>query len=398
MEIMKKAQASRQSFSTVLAFALIPLSGLATDIYIPSLPDMAEKLHTTPAAVQLTLAIFLVSYGACQLVIGSVLDSYGRYRPNLLSLLLFSIASFVIATVQNIQLIYAMRVVQGITVATIVVSKRAYFVDLFSGEKLKHYTSLFSIIWSSAPIIAPFIGGFLQASFGWQSNFYFLGCFALVMLLLELVFSGESLTNFQPFHLPSITRVYWSMIKTRDFTAGVLILGLCFSMLLLYGMASPFLIERVLHYPAMMTGNCSLVSGLAVLAGGLLSKALIRKPFLPKVRLAAIIQIVAAVGIGLFTLRHASLYSLLAFIIVVHLLSGFIFNNLFSYCLMLFPHNAGKASGLTGGGFGMLTSVISYCLVAFLKITSQPLLGMGYALLAAGVLLLLVWTRWNKHS
>ncbi len=398
METMRKVQASRQSLSTLLAFALIPLSGLATDIYIPSLPDMAEKLHCSPAAAQLTLAIFLVSYGACQLFIGSILDSYGRYRPSLVSLLLFSVASFIIAATKNISLIYTMRVVQGFTVATIVVSKRAYFVDLFSGEKLKHYTSLFSIIWSAAPIIAPFIGGFLQASFGWQSNFYFLGCFALVMFLLELAFSGESLSVFQPFHLPSITKTYLSMVKARDFSTGVLILGLCFSMLLLYGMASPFLIERILHYPAMMTGNCSLVSGIAVLAGGLLSKALIRKPFLQKVVPAAIIQIIAAAGIGLLTTRYANLYTLLTYIVIIHLLSGFIFNNLFSYCLMRFPQNAGKASGLVGGGFSILTSALSYFLVAFLNIKSQPVLGIGYGILGMCILLLLVFTRWVKNA
>jgi MFS family permease len=267
METIQKAQAPRQSISTALAFALIPLSGLATEIYVPSLPDMAEKLHSTPAAAQLTLAIFLVSYGICQLVVGSVLDSYGRYRPCLFSLLLFSIASFVIANTQNIHLIYAMRAVHGITTATIAVSKRAYFVDVFSGEKLKHYTSLFSIIWSSAPIIAPFIGGYLQAAFGWQSNFYFLGFFAVLMLLLELLFSSESLPVFQPFHLPSIGRTYLSMVRSKDFSAGVVVLALCYSTLLLYGMAGPFLIERVLHYPATMTGNCSLISGIAVLAG-----------------------------------------------------------------------------------------------------------------------------------
>ena len=32
-----------QKIATILAFALIPLSGFATDIYIPSLPTMLAK-------------------------------------------------------------------------------------------------------------------------------------------------------------------------------------------------------------------------------------------------------------------------------------------------------------------------------------------------------------------
>src|ERR1044072_8600598 len=127
-----------QGTATLLALSLIPLSGLATDIYIPSLPEMANKLGASPASVQFTLAIFFISYGICQLVIGGVLDSYGRYRLNIVSLFLFSVASFVIAFTKSIELIYCMRAVHGFTVAAIVVSKRAYFIDVYSGERLKH--------------------------------------------------------------------------------------------------------------------------------------------------------------------------------------------------------------------------------------------------------------------
>src|SRR5207247_2579595 len=104
----------------------------------------------------------------------------GRYVPTLLSLVVFSVVSFAIGFTSSIHLIYLFRILQGITVAIIVVSKRVYFVDLFSGERLKNYTSLFSVIWSAAPIIAPFVGGYLQTTWGWQSNFYFMGGYALL--------------------------------------------------------------------------------------------------------------------------------------------------------------------------------------------------------------------------
>src|SRR5690242_2759942 len=180
-----------QGTATILALSLIPLSGLATDIYVPSLPQMAGNLGVSAASVQFTIAVFFISYGICQLIIGGVLDSFGRYRLNIASLFLFSIASFVIAFSKSIEVIYCMRAIHGITVATIVVGKRAYFVDVYSGEKLKHYTSLFSIIWSASPIIAPFLGGYLQTVFSWQSDFIFIGFFGLLMLILELIFSEE---------------------------------------------------------------------------------------------------------------------------------------------------------------------------------------------------------------
>lgn len=132
--------------STILAFVLIPLGGFTTDIYIPSLPAMAQDLQVSVAAVQLTLLIFMSSLGVSQLFIGSILDSYGRYRINLAALIVFTGASLTIATIPNIDLIYAMRAVQGIAVALIIVGKRAFFVDMYRGTRLKHYTSLFSIV------------------------------------------------------------------------------------------------------------------------------------------------------------------------------------------------------------------------------------------------------------
>src|SRR3954465_13898857 len=75
-----------QRISTLLAFALLPLSGFATDIYIPSLPSMGADMHISAIQVQLTLTVFLITYGTSQLFIGSILDSFGRYRMSLIAL------------------------------------------------------------------------------------------------------------------------------------------------------------------------------------------------------------------------------------------------------------------------------------------------------------------------
>src|SRR5882757_8366458 len=129
----KMIKEQHQGIATILAFALLPLSGFATDIYIPSLPTMAATMHVGSIQVQLTLTLFLISYGVSQLFVGGLLDSFGRYKLSLISLAVFAVASVVIANTHNIYLIYLMRVIHGITVSIIIVGKRAYFVDLFSG-------------------------------------------------------------------------------------------------------------------------------------------------------------------------------------------------------------------------------------------------------------------------
>jgi MFS family permease len=377
-----------------MALGLIPLSGFAMDVYIPSLPDMALQLHTTPAAIQLTLSFFIISYGVSQLIVGGLLDSYGRYWPTMLSMLAFSAASFAIAFAQNINTIYAMRIVQGFTVAVIVVAKRSFFVDVYKGEELKKYTSLFSVIWAIGPIVAPFLGGFFQTTWGWTSNFIFLGLFSVAFFLIEVVIGGESQKQAQPFSVRTILSTYGKMVKTPDFTAGMIILGLAYAMILLYGMASPFLIENRLHFDPHVTGYCALFSGVSVMIGGTLSRMLIAKPFVKKLVVASIIQLVSLAALLTLTSFYQSLPTLLLYVFLVHSTGGFIFNNLMSYCLIRFPQYAGKAAGLVGGGFSVVTSVLSSLLVNFLSITNQTVLGIGYGVLVVGVLFTIIRTKW----
>ena len=160
---MKILQENHHGFSTILALSLIPLSGFATDVYIPSLPSMARDLHVSASAIQLSMVLFMFSSGISQIFVGSVLDSFGRFKIWVGALFVFSLSSVIIAVFPNIYVLYAMRIIQGITISLIVVGKRAYFVDIYSGEKLKNYISMFSIIWGCAPIIAPFAGGYLQS-------------------------------------------------------------------------------------------------------------------------------------------------------------------------------------------------------------------------------------------
>ena len=392
---MRRVDESNERWSTLIALSLIPLSGFAMDIFIPSLPDMSAQLTASPGAIQLTLSIFIISYGISQLVVGGLIDSYGRYVPNLAAILLFSGASFAIAYSTNLHLIYWMRAVQGFTVAVIIVSKRSYFVDTFSGEQLKKYTSLFSVIWAIAPIVAPFLGGFFQIHWGWSSNFIFLGYFGIAFFILEVLVGGESMKHSQKFNCGKIVQSYGSMLRTKNFSAGMMILGLSYAMVLIYGMSSPFLIENKLHYSPAITGYCSLFSGISVFIGASVSRMLIQKDFYKKLLLASGVQLASAIALTILTVFSQNLITLLAYVFVLHSLAGFIFNNLLSYCLMRFPEHAGKASGLVGGGFSVVTSIFSSVLVKMLSINSQLRLGLAYATLAVLVFVLLIKTEWK---
>lgn len=381
MQNVKELKKENQGISTILAFALLPLSGFATDIYIPSLPSMASTMQVSSLQVQLTLSLFLISYGISQLFIGSLLDSFGRYKLSLISLLIFAIASVIIANTHNIYLIYLMRIIHGFTVGTIVVAKRAYFVDLFKGDQLKHYLSLFSIIWSTGPIVAPFLGGYLQTVFGWESNFYFLAILAIVLAVLEYIYSGETLKHYSEFSLKKITGVYISMIKTPSFSLGIVMLGLAYTMVMIYNMTGPFIIEHHLHLSPVVAGYSSLVLGFAWMVGGFIGKATINSPFFKKMATNLILQIVFVAAMIISIPFISNLYSMVIFAFLIHVTAGYIFNNYFTFCLGLFPKNAGIASGLTGGITYVIVSFLSYSVISFLPAKDEYHLSESYLVL-----------------
>ncbi|MFA6083462.1 MFS transporter [Mucilaginibacter sp.] len=379
---MEELQTRHRSLRTILSFALIPLSGFATDIYVPSLPSIATQLHAPASTVQLTLIVFMISYGIAQVFVGSLLDSFGRFKLGTASLFLFAIASFAIALSSDINVIQAMRVVQGVTAALIVVSKRAFFIDTFSGNRLKHYTSLFSIIWATAPIVAPFIGAYLQQLFGWQSNFYFLGGYTLLIMALELIYGAESLKTRNPFKVRPIFDAYLTVVRTTDYMLGLVIVSLNYAMLVIYSMSSPFLIEHRYFLSPIITGYCSLLSGISFMLGGIISKLLIARPFNSKMLTAILFQFIVTILMAVTSGIKPGIYTLMAFTLVIHLLSGFSFNNVFAYCLQRFTKNTGIASGITGGGLYILTSVFSYGLAHIIAINDQQLLAFAYMIFA----------------
>ncbi|WP_428331053.1 MFS transporter [Mucilaginibacter sp.] len=389
----KRIKEKHQGIATILALALIPLSGFAIDIYLPSLPTMGTALHVSSIQVQLTISIFLISYGVGQLFIGSVLDSFGRYKISLVSLLIFAAASIVIAETHNIYLIYLMRGIHGLTVAAIIVAKRAYFVDVFTGDKLKSYLSIFTIIWSTGPIVAPFVGGYLQTIFGWESNFYFLAAFALIIAILEFIYSGETLKQPSAFHLSKITNIYVQMIKTTSFTLGIIMLGLAYSMVMVYNMTGPYIIEHQMHLTPIVAGYCSLILGFAWMVGGFIGKATINRPFYNKLAINLGLQLLF-VFIMIASLNiKVNLYTLIFFAFIIHASAGFTFNNYFTYSMSKFPNNAGIAGGLMGGVNYIVVSFLSYVIIAFIPAKDEHNLSYSYLILIllSGLIMLAVF-------
>ncbi|MFZ4861229.1 MFS transporter [Sphingobacterium sp. Mn56C] len=375
---MKQLKHENQRISSILAFLLIPLSGLAIDIYIPSFPEMAIDLGTSADNIKLTMTIYLLSYGVSQLFVGMLLDSFGRYNIHIASLLVFVLTCVVIALTSDIYLIFLMRFIQGLAISFITVAKRALFIDIFTGDKRKHYTSMLTVVWSTAPIVAPFVGGYLQTYFGWHSNFILMAIYAALMLLLELRYSGETIVVRQKLSLQSIVHTYRTLLADRGYSIGIMVLGLSYAMVMVFGMSMPFIVEHKLHLSPIVTGYSTLASGVAIFFGGFLSKKLVDKPLYKKLWLANIFQLIAVTAMLITADSVVSLLYIGAFAIVIHFWQGFTYNSYFTFALTRFPEYAATSSGLASGGSYILFSFFSYMMVSNLTIDSQFTLGISY--------------------
>src|SRR5450631_4826664 len=86
-----------EAASTVLQIAVLAALAatgtLATNILLPSLPQMAASLHVSSAAVTSAITVFLAVFAVGQLAVGPISDRYGRRWPVLSGFAVFLVGS-----------------------------------------------------------------------------------------------------------------------------------------------------------------------------------------------------------------------------------------------------------------------------------------------------------------
>ena len=69
------------STATIVALAaLTALGPLATDMYLPAMPAMAQALKTGPDQIQLTLSLYMAGFALAQLLCGPISDRLAAAR------------------------------------------------------------------------------------------------------------------------------------------------------------------------------------------------------------------------------------------------------------------------------------------------------------------------------
>ncbi|MGW2415670.1 Bcr/CflA family efflux MFS transporter [Streptomyces tubercidicus] len=177
------APAPEQAKLLLVLAGLSAASPLATDMYVPALPDLARSLGTTASGAQVSLTVFLVGIIVGQLVLGPLSDAVGRRPVLVCGSLLFAAFSAGCALAPTVEVLDAARVGHGITGAAGLVVSRAVVTDLFDDRKLPAVFARLGAITAAAPVLAPLAGGALLLAVTWR---YVFALLALVGLLLAL--------------------------------------------------------------------------------------------------------------------------------------------------------------------------------------------------------------------
>ena len=362
----------------ILVNIIVPLGGMSTDIYLPSLPAMSLHFDISKALVQLTVTAYVIAMGLSQLLAGPVSDAYGRKKLLLMALSTQFIAVFAILFSPSITWMIFFRFVQGLGAAFMVVPARAIINDVFDGPELKKQFNYCAISFALGPIVAPFLGGYLQHYFGWQANFIFILVYALLLACLVLFIYQETLLNKKSFSMHHLWKNYHTILSHRYFLVSALFIGMAVGYTALFNLTGPFLIQTVLHHSAITYGHIALSMGLAWFLGNTLNRVLFS--YNPKTKTKFALWLTFATTLIMFTLTHLGFFNILTLTLptfVMILLSGFIFPIYIGECMVIFTDLAASANACL---FGITWMMFAFFTVeaTFLKVHSLSPLAINY--------------------
>lgn len=176
---------TRRFIQLAIVLGLITAVGpFAVDMYLPALPSIGGALHATPTQVQMSLMVFFVTLGVCQLVYGPIADIFGRKLPIYVGLAIFTLGGIGCAFAPNIHVLIGFRVLQALGACAGMVVPRAVVRDLYTGHDATRLMSLLMLVVSVSPILAPLTGSLIIAAFGWRGVFWALTVAGAIAFLL----------------------------------------------------------------------------------------------------------------------------------------------------------------------------------------------------------------------
>jgi DHA1 family bicyclomycin/chloramphenicol resistance-like MFS transporter len=204
---------------------LTAFPALATDMYLPALPTLAQQWHQPMSVINLTLFGFFVVYGLCLLVYGPVSDRYGR-RPALITgLIIFLMGSIFCAFAFSAVSLIVFRVIQAIGAASASALSLAMCKDLYDGKERIRVLAHIAVIIAIAPMLGPIIGGIIMTYMSWPVAFWLQAALGAIALLGVLK-APETLSEPSDIGLRIVFKNYFWLLTNIRFMAYALLMSL----------------------------------------------------------------------------------------------------------------------------------------------------------------------------
>ncbi len=332
--------------------ALAALPAFTVDMYLPSLPEVAADLDSTPSFAQLSVSVMLVGGAAGQLVIGPLSDRYGRRAPLLWGLALHVVTSLLCAIAPDMTILIALRLLQGFFNAACGVAAMAVVRDRFVGAEAARILSRLMLVIGVAPMLAPTFGSAVAAAAGWRWVFVFLALGGVAMALVVWRLMPETLpvARRQSGRLGSVFSGYRALVADRQFMALAVLPGLGMAVLMSYVVGSPFVFQEGYGLSHAQFSLLFALNGLGLVLSAQVNAALVRRIApIRLLRAALALQGVFAVALLAVALTEAGgLVGLLAVLWFVLAFQGLIPANASAIALSRHGERAGSAAAVIG--------------------------------------------------
>ncbi|MGQ7845661.1 multidrug effflux MFS transporter [Granulosicoccus sp. 3-233] len=247
------AIAPRPSIGLVVGILVLAssVSIMSTDMYTPSLPDLAIWFDTTPTHVKLTISLNMLAFGLAQLIHGPLSDRFGRRPVMMCSLVSVAVLCLACAAAQSIDQLIAARVLLGFAAGAEAVVGLAIIKDLYSEKEQVKALALLGMVIAVAPAIAPILGGYIHVAFGWQANFFVIALMSLLAVAFVARLLPES-TQADPEALqPTVVfNGYRGLLGNSDFLTHTAMLGVALGLVFVFVTGAPFVLMDLMGVPA----------------------------------------------------------------------------------------------------------------------------------------------------
>jgi DHA1 family bicyclomycin/chloramphenicol resistance-like MFS transporter len=381
---------------TALLAGLSAVGPLTTDMYLPSLPDIARQLGASSAQVQLTISAYLIGFAAGQIIYGPVSDRHGRKPVLIGAIALYCAASLACALSTSIEMLIVARVFQALGGSGGIVLTRAIVRDIYSGAHAGRELSLIGSVMALAPVLAPILGGLIQTAFGWRVTFLalvgagFAGA-AVVWALLPETLNARAA---EPVSLPSMLRSYRIVGRNRAYLAYLSITAASYAGLFAWISGSAFVLQDLYGLAPFDFGVAFALGSVGYMTGSAIAARLVIRVGLDGVLglggcacAAGGLAMVAAVAFGLMSAMS------LVLPMAVYLAGlGMVLPQGIAGAMTPFPERAGAASSLFGFLQQTAAAVCGAAVGWFLGQSAWPL-ALGVATMGFATLGLWLTTR-----